>query len=395
MKEKNDYVDFSDTQIAFAHKSDRALKFAALLFRMMNRKWLVDLSSRLAIFATRWRLPLAGWLIKKSIFDQFVGGETLKESQEQINNLWKSRILTVLDYGVEGKSDEEDLDEACEHFLAAVTFAASNESVPVVSIKVSALSQNELLEAAQSSEALTEDQKERLEGVRRRVDAICQKAAQLGVKIFVDAEESWMQDTIDGLVVEMMQVYNREEVVVYQTFQMYRHDRYALLLDTYQHAQDNGYKLGAKLVRGAYMEKERERAEEMGYPSPIHATKADTDRDFNRSIQFCVDHYETIASCAATHNMESCLYQAELIGDRQLPRNHPHLNFCQLYGMSDNITFNLSANGYNVAKYVVYGSVRDIVPYLTRRASENTAVQGDFGREYRLIREEMKRRGLR
>ena len=392
--EKNHFVDFSNTETAFSLKSDKELKKAAWLFNLMNKKWLVDLVTPLAVWASRYPIPFFKLAVRKTIFDQFVGGENLQESQIAVDKLWSGRILTVLDYGAEGKSDEDDLDKAKDQFIKAVTFAASNESVPVVSIKISALSQNRLLELVQTTKELSKEDTQLFTRVQERVDTICQHAYQLGVKIFIDAEESWIQGTIDDIVDAMMLKYNVSKVVVYQTFQMYRHDRLAFLKASYSLAQKQGYKLGAKIVRGAYLEKERARAEEMGYPSPIQASKEDTDKDYDLALRFCVDRYEDMASCAATHNVQSCLLQARLIGERELPRNHPHLNFCQLYGMSDQITFNLAAKGYNVAKYVVYGEVKELVPYLSRRAAENTAVQGEFGREYKLIKEEMNRRGL-
>ena len=360
----------------------------------MNKKWLVDFVTPIANWASKYPIPFFKWAVKQTIFDQFVGGEHLQESQKAIDRLWSARILTVLDYGAEGKSEEKDLDQAQNQFIRAVTFAASNESVPVVSIKISALSQNRILEINQAVNKLSQQDQLLLKRVRERVDAICNHAHQLGVKIFIDAEESWIQDTIDDLVDTMMEKYNISRVVVYQTFQMYRHDRLAFLKKSFERAGEMGYKLGAKVVRGAYLEKERNRAIEKGYPSPIQKSKEDTDRDYNLALKFCLERYEQIASCAATHNSESCLYQARLIAENKLPRNHPHLNFCQLYGMSDNITFNLAAKGYNVAKYVVYGEVKELVPYLSRRAAENTAVQGEFGREYKLIKKEMTRRRL-
>lgn len=392
--EKNHNVDFSNTEVAFAHKSDKELRKAGWLFRMMNKKWLVDLTSSIALIAVRWRIPFSKWLIKATIFEQFVGGESLYECQDKIKKLWHNKTLTVLDYGAEGKSEEEDLDEARDQFLQAIEFAAAHESVPVVSIKVSALSKNSLLEAIQSKESLTIDEVALQTRMEKRVEDICKSGYQHRVKIFIDAEESWIQDTIDSLVEAMMEKYNQESVIVYHTFQMYRKDRLPYLKHCFELARAKGYLLGAKIVRGAYMEKERERAEEMEYESPIHETKDSTDNDFDLAMQFCLDHYEEIASCAATHNMSSCMLQAQLIGSRNLPRNHPHLNFCQLYGMSDHITFNLAHAGYNVAKYVVYGAVEEVVPYLTRRASENTAVKGEFSREYGLIRIELRRRGL-
>ena len=394
MKENNQFVDFTNTEIAFSHKNDRELKKAAWLFNLMNSAWLVKMISTLALTAVKLRIPFTKYFVKSTIFELFVGGETLQESQKKIDILWSKKTLSVLDYGAEGKTEEKDLDYARDQFLKAIVFAASNESVPLVSTKVSALAENALLEKVQLGNSLSEDEKVRYQNVRNRVEALCKKAFELGVKIFIDAEESWIQDPLDDMTNEMMSKYNKEKITVYNTFQLYRHDRYDYLVKSYQIAKAGGYILGAKLVRGAYMEKERHRAHELGYPSPIHKTKEDTDRDFNRAILFCMDHFEEIASCAATHNMQSCLYQAEIIGERNLPRNHPHLNFSQLFGMSDHVTFNLASEGFNVAKYVVYGQVDEVLPYLVRRAEENTAVSGEFSREYQYLKKEIKRRGI-
>lgn len=233
------------------------------------------------------------------------------------------------------------------------------------------------------------------QNVLKRVDTICAMAHQKKVKVFIDAEESWIQPAIDQLVDKMMERYNKTHVTVYNTFQMYRHDRLPFLMESYETAKRNGYMLGAKLVRGAYMEKERIRALQQGYPSPIHPNKAATDQAFNEGIAFVVEHYEDIASCNASHNAKSAFLQAELIAQKNIIRKHPHLNFCQLYGMSDQLTFNLAQAGYNVAKYVPYGPVKEVMPYLIRRAQENVSVTGDMSREYQSILTELKRRGVR
>ncbi len=386
------WIDFSDTETTFRNKTDRELRKAVWLFGAMRYAWLVKLVSKVGEWAVKWRLPLVRWAVKVTIFDQFVGGETLAESQSSIERLWESRILTVLDYGAEGKDREQDFDAARDQFKAAIDFAAAHHCIPVVSIKVTALAPFALLEAIQLDRTLSPDEEAAWQRAQRRTDAICDHASQQGVRIFIDAEESWIQDVIDRMAEQMMDRYNRKEVVVYHTFQLYRHGRYAYLLRCHQDAQTRSYLLGAKLVRGAYMEKERRRARQMGQPSPIQANKQAVDTDFDRAVRYCVDHYQTMAMYAATHNEESCRLLAELIADRQLQRDHPHLNFCQLYGMSDHITYNLAAHGYNVAKYVVYGQVYELVPYLSRRAAENTAAQGEFGREYKHLITEYQRR---
>lgn len=394
MNKKNPKVDFANTEIAFSTKSDAELKKAAFLFRMMNQKWLVDFGSKLGMQAVKWRLPFAAAVVKKTIFSQFVGGTTLLKCQDTINKLYSFNTQTILDYGAEAKNDEKDFNYTMNETIRAIEFGATNESVPVVSCKITGLARFGLLESIQGKEELLKEEKVEYHNVLKRLEAICYSASEKGVGVFFDAEESWIQDAIDQLVDEMMKRYNKNKVSVYNTFQLYRHDRLQFLKDSFAKAEREGYLLGAKLVRGAYMEKERVRAEEKGYPSPIQPDKAATDKDYNAAVEFCVKNYEKIASANATHNMDSCMLQAQLINDLGIPKDHPHLNFCQLYGMSDQITFNLANAGYNVAKYVPYGAVRDVVPYLVRRAQENTSVTGDMGRELAMVMTEMKRRGL-
>jgi len=387
-------VDFSDTKIAFSNKSDKELKKTARLFKLMSNPTLVGIGSTLSLWANRIRLPFMDSIVESTVFFQFCGGKTLKESEPAIDKLDKYRVLSVLDYGAEGKSTENDLDRTLEQLLEGVRFASTNRGVPVVSTKLTSLAANDVLTNWQTTEGLNADEKVLFENVVERVDRLCSEAYNLDVAVFVDAEETWMQDTIDHLVDIMMAKYNKEKVIVYNTYQLYRIDSLGNLKEAYRKAQSQGYILGAKLVRGAYLEKERERAQKMGYPSPIQPDKEASDRDYNEAVKFCVENYETLASCNASHNLESNLLQANLIAERNLPKNHRHLNFCQLLGMSDHITFNLAAAGYNVGKYVVYGPVKEVLPYLVRRAQENTSVTGDMSRELSLIMEEVQRRGM-
>lgn len=387
-------LDLFNTEIAFSIKSNRELKKMRLLFMLMSNPKLVDFTSKLALFAVKYSLPFARLMTKKTIFEQFCGGETLMKSQGNINKLQKSNVLTILDFGAEGKSGEELLSKVAEEFIKGVEFAASNESVPVVVVKLTAIGENAILIKKQSGKAFSESEQRFYDQMVERLDKICRKAQDFGVSIFIDAEESWMQETIDFLADKMMAKYNKERVVVFNTFQLYRHDKLEFLKESHQKALNEGYLLGAKLVRGAYMDKERKRALEMNYPSPIQPSKEATDRDYNLALKYCLDNYETISSYAATHNALSCLLQAEHIEEKKMPNNHPHLNFCQLLGMSDNITYNLAANGYNASKYFVYGPVKEVLPYLVRRAQENSSVTGDIGRELNLIEQEVKRRGL-
>ena len=387
-------LDFSNTEIAFTHKSSADLKETYRMFQLMNNPRLVSLMSSLGLMAVKMRLPFHESMIKRTMFKIFCGGTSLLDSQKAIDLLGNNGVLTVLDYGAEGKSEDEDLDLVMEEVLKGIRFAASNNTVPVVSTKMTALSANELLEKLQKGETLLPAEENSKAKLLSRLQKIGELAEELQVKVFMDAEETWMQDAIDDLVRDMMQEYNKKVVTIYGTFQMYRKDSFTRLQQEFELAEEHGYLLGAKNVRGAYMEKERDRAMEEGRDSPIHDSKQNCDTDFDAGVRFCVDHYERLASCTATHNLDSNLLQAKLIDEKGIVKNHPHLNFCQLLGMSDYITYNLAAAGYNVAKYLVYGPVRDVVPYLIRRAQENTSITGEMSRELGLIKKEMKRRAL-
>lgn len=387
-------IDLSNTEIAFSSKSDKELKKAAWLFKMMNQQWLVNNGSNLGLLALKLRIPFTEAIIKNTIFEQFCGGRTLLECQPTIDLLYNNQALSILDYGAEAKETEEELNKTMNEKIRAVEFAVQNPSVPAVVVKITGLVRFGLLEAIQNSASLSAPEKSEYRNALKRLDAVCHFAWSRNVKLFIDAEESWIQDSIDHLANLMMKRYNKEQVIVYNTFQLYRHDRLQFLMDSFEKANQEGYMLGAKIVRGAYMDKERERAKEMGYPSPIQPNKAATDDAFNTAVRFCVDHYETVASCLASHNAESVLLQAKLIDERGIQKDHPNLNFCQLLGMSDHLTFNLAESGYNVAKYLVYGAVKEVFAFLVRRAEENTSVTGDVGRELELIEQEIKRRGL-
>lgn len=391
-KKNHHTVDFENTEVAFAYKSDSELRKAMWLLGLMNHSWLVNLGTKLSIPAVKLGLPFAEKAIRETIFTQFVGGRTLLECQKTIDKLAAFNVKTILDYGAEGKESEEDFNHTMNETIRAIDFASRNESVPYVSSKISGLARFELLQHLQEGKPLDPNLQKEYDNVLKRIDAICGVADQKEVGVYFDAEESWIQNTIDNLVNQMMGRYNRDRVVVANTFQLYRTDRLQYLKDSYVEARESGYLLGAKLVRGAYMNKERERAQRKGYPSPIQPSLEATNDAFNQAVRFCVEHYEYIASVNASHNVNSNRLQAELVAKKNIPNDHPHLCFSQLYGMSDNLTFNLAKGGYNVAKYVPYGAVREVIPYLARRAQENTAVTGDMSREYQLVLQEWKRR---
>jgi len=392
---KPSVVDFNNTEIAFAHKSNTELNRTGWLFRMMNKQWLVNVGGTAGLWLNSTGIGLFNPFIRATIFKQFCGGTSLDNSVEAIDHLKQRNTYTVLDYGAEAKTKEVDFDLTLQENLRAIQFASNHKAVTVISSKVTALASFDLLEKFQRKEAFLSEEQKAFDRIVGRLDTLCSSAQANGVAIFFDAEETWIQDTIDHLVKLMMEKYNRERVVAYQTYQLYRKDKLQNLKSDYEEAKSKGYILGAKTVRGAYMEKERKRATTLGYPSPIQDNKEATDRDYDAAISFLVDHYQDIASCNASHNARSNQLQAELMEERGIPHDHPHLTFCQLLGMSDIITFNLAQAGFNVAKYVVYGPVKEVVPYLIRRARENSSVTGEMSRELGLIMTEIKRRGLK
>ncbi len=390
----NTLPDFSNTELAFQNKSDRELKETYYLFKLMNKPWLVSAGSCVGKYAVKFRLPFSQAIMKRTIFKQFCGGTSLEKSTAAIAHLYENNSLSILDYGAEAKTTEKAFEEAMVQLIKSIDFAATNTSVPVVSCKLTALVANDLLIKKQNGEQLTEREAIAFASFIDRIETVCERAVEHNIGVFIDAEESWMQIAMDDIVRDLMLKYNRHGVIVYNTYQLYRHDKLAQIKSDHEHAQNHGYILGAKLVRGAYMDKERDRAKAQGYRSPIHIDKPSVDRDYDAALIYCLDHYEEIAFCCASHNLESNMLLATEIVKRNLPKDHKHLNFCQLLGMSDYITFNLASSGYNTAKYMVYGPVADVVDYLIRRAEENTSVTGEMSRELSLVSQEMKRRGI-
>ena len=385
-------LDFDNTEIAFSYKSEKELKRTRQLFSIMNKGWLVDIGSLLTPLALKLKIPFVRSLVKATIFKQFVGGESLLDTQEIISLLKEYNALTILDYGVEAKSGEEELDAVVLEFINAIEMAASNVSVPIISTKITGLANNELLIKMQSDSRLSSKEEKEKEKLINRLDIICRRAYELGVGVMIDAEESWMQVTIDTLVDMMMEKYNKEKVIVFNTFQLYRKDKFDFLVASHKKAVARNYLLGAKLVRGAYMDKERAEAAHYGLPGLINETKELTDQEYNKGLKYCIENYKEISVVCASHNAKSSLLFAEMIVNKGIPKNHPHLNFSQLLGMSDNLTFNLAKAGYNVAKYVPYGPLAEVVPYLIRRAKENKAVSSDMSRELSYITQEIRRR---
>jgi proline dehydrogenase len=401
-------VSFDNTQIAFAYKSDRELKKARFLFRSIGNAFLVKWGIRLTPWAIRAKLPIKGF-IRNTIFSQFVGGETLEQTAAVARKLGAYQVQAILDYGVEaGEDGETGFDRACAEFIRVINYASSQPNIPFISIKVTGFARFELLEKLDSSQesasgslmkrhasalaSLTEVESEEWKRVQSRMQQICEAAAAREVGILVDAEETWIQDPVDVLSIQMMEQFNKQKVIVYNTIQLYRHDRLSFLKDMLEAALLRHFVLGVKLVRGAYMEKERARAESDHYPSPIQENKESTDRDYNAAIAFCMDHIEQTSAIIATHNEFSNGYATQLLLERGLPLNHPHVHFSQLFGMSDNITFNLAKAECSVSKYLPFGPIEEVIPYLMRRAEENSSLSGQTGRELALIQKELQRR---
>lgn len=402
-------ISFDNTEYAFAYKTTKELKRANFLFSSMGNPLLLNTGLKLMPMAMKLHFPFTKSIIRQTIFKQFVGGETLEQTAVVADKLGKYNVQVILDYGVEGGDDgEAGYDHATEEFIKVINYAATQTNIPLMSIKVTGIVRFGLLEKIDSGMNSNEgtlmkryykvvgllgnDEKAEWERAVARLVKICETANRKKIGVLVDAEETWIQDPVDALTILMMDNYNKEKVVVYNTIQLYRHDRLAFLKASHEAATERGFVLGAKLVRGAYMEKERKRAAEMGYPSPIQPSKEACDKDYNEAVAFSIEHLENIAVIVASHNEYSNLYATQLLDKKGLPHNHPHVHFSQLYGMSDNITFNLAKSGCSVSKYLPFGPIKDVVPYLMRRAQENSSVAGQTGRELGLIKKELERR---
>ncbi len=384
-------VSFENTQIAFSYKSIGELKKAAWLFSLINQNWLVKIGTKLTPLAFRLRLPIKP-LVRATIYNQFCGGESLEACAPATQRLAAHNVETILDYGVEAKESDDEFDKTTAEIIKAITFAKANQHIPFVSVKITGIAAFGLLEKLHAKEKLSDGDLLAFNLVKGRMHRLCNTALEAGIGVMIDAEETWIQGPIDELAMEMMRLYNKESAIVYNTVQLYRINRLDYLKSSFTEATDKDFILGVKLVRGAYMEKERRRAIDKNHLSPIQPDKESTDRDYNDAVRFCIDHIEKISCCVASHNEKSSMLAVELADEKSLPA-HPHLHFSQLYGMSDNITFNLAHAGYNVSKYLPYGPVKDVVPYLMRRAQENTSVAGQSSRELLLLKKELKRRG--
>jgi proline dehydrogenase len=387
-------LSFNNTETAFRSKSDADLRRSYMLFKAIGYNWLVNAGPVLVKTSFRLRLPIKG-LVRATVFKQFCGGESMNDCDATMRHLYSYGIGSILDYSVEGKEAEQEFDHTMEETIATVLKAKGNRQIPFCVFKVTGLARFDLLAKVNAGQSLSEDERTEFLKVEQRIERICKTAYENNVRIFIDAEESWIQDAIDALAVKMMAKFNTSRAIVFNTIQLYRHDRLAYLKNSFDEARRVGYFYGVKLVRGAYMEKERERAAKMGYQSPIQPDKQASDRDYDQALRFCLDHIDFISLCAGSHNENSSMLLTSIMAQKGLANNDERIYFSQLFGMSDHISYNLSAAGYNVAKYLPYGPVEAVLPYLIRRAQENTSAKGQAGRELTLITNELKRRRLK
>ncbi len=382
---------FDNTQIAFSLKSDTELERAYFLFKMIANEPLVRIGTAVTNFALKASLPVEG-LIRATVFDHFCGGVNEDDSLKVVDKLFTKGVSSVLDYSVEGKEEEEQFDAVLEKTLKLIDFAKEKKSIPFAVFKPSGFGRIDLYEEVSLGKKLTPAESDEWNRVVARFEKVCKASYDSDVALLIDAEESWMQDSVDNLVEEMMQKYNKEKPIVFNTLQMYRWDRLDYLKEVHEKAKQEGFFIGMKLVRGAYMEKENERAIEKNYPSPICTSKEATDENYNASVKYMLDHIDTMSIFEGTHNEESTYYLMDLMETKGIQSTDNRIWFGQLYGMSDNISYNLADSGYNVAKYLPFGPVKDVMPYLIRRAEENTSVAGQTSRELSMIKAERNRR---
>lgn len=384
-------VCFEDTSVAFQHKSNRELLLSYLIFGLTQSPFLVKFLSQLAKWTLSLGLPVKPF-IKATVFKQFCGGEKKNEYSKVIATLSRAGIGTILDYSVEGSEDGTGFEGTKKELLNIIEESKSNPDVPCTCMKMTAIGPFDLFEKVTAAAVLSTDEQRQWQQVKTRLEEICSASFQADKPIYIDAEESWIQGAIDQLAEEMMSKYNRHKAIIFTTLQLYRWDRIDYLLRLIAQARSNGYRLGIKIVRGAYLEKERERARLLGYKSPVNSSKSETDDEYNEAIKLLIDNLDVVEICVGTHNEYSCKLLAHYMAEKKIASNHPHIYFSQLYGMSDNISFNLAKAGYNVSKYLPFGPVESTLPYLARRAEENTAIAGQMSKELEIIVKERKRR---
>lgn len=386
-------ISFDNTEIAFRSLSNFELKKALFLFNVFQNDFLVKWGSNFTELALDWHLPISPFL-KPTIFKHFCSGENLEESKELFRELAKKNIGVLLNFGVEAKETDEEYEKSIQQNLAAIRLAGTERNIKAVCIKLTGFGRIDLFEKLQNKESLSAAEQIELDRINARFDLLCEEALKSKVAIYVDAEESWIQNPIDEMTYLRMKKFNTQSAIVFNTYQLYRSDKYADLVVDINKAKEEGFILGAKIVRGAYVEKEASYAEVQKKVSPIHKNKEGSDADFNKAMNLCIENIDRVSLCVASHNEYSCMHLTELLQAKNIPYDHPHICVSQLYGMGDHITYNLSSLGINCTKYVPYGPIKEVIPYLIRRAQENGSVNGQMGRELKLLRTEIARRKI-
>ena len=384
-------LSFANSELAFKHKSNLDLKKSYLLFKALEFPIIVNYAPKLVNFLINMKLPIKG-LIKKTVFQQFCGGETIEESNYFAKKLHRNNIGSILDYSVEGEGVLDDFIKTFEELKLVINEAASKPEYPFAVFKSSGIGLFSVLASKSANKKLPPEEQKQYDEIVERINFLCKLAYQNKVKLLIDAEETWIQDAVDEIVYKNAEEFNSDDIIIYNTIQLYRKGRIKEIIKQIDLARKFGYKIGFKLVRGAYMEKEAKRAHQMSYPNPIQDTKKDSDNDYNQALKICFENRDIVAVMAGTHNEESSLLLAELIENNNISKSDDRFWFAQLYGMSDHISYNLAHKGFNVAKYLPYGPVKEVLPYLSRRAQENSSVKGQSSRELTLIRQELKRR---
>ncbi|NUM31638.1 MAG: proline dehydrogenase family protein [Bacteroidetes bacterium] len=386
-------INLSDTQTAFQYKTDSNLKISKFVFSLFKYDFLVKYGPAITSFCLKIGLPIKG-LIKKTVFSQFCGGENIDECNATVDNIWKYNVGAILDYSVEGEGSEQSFEANADEIKNIISKTKGKQQYPFCVFKPSGIASISLLEKVDSGQKLEQNELDNYYKTRKRFETLCETAANNNVKLFIDAEESWIQNSVDNFANEMMRKFNTNEAVIFNTVQLYRKGRVEFITECIEDARKNKYYLGFKLVRGAYIEKEWNRAALKGYENPIHNNKFNCDTDFNNALKICFENRDIVSICAGTHNENSSLMLCNMMNEAGIDNNDKRFWFAQLYGMSDTISFNLASHGYNVAKYLPYGPIQAVMPYLGRRARENSSMAGQMGRELNAITAELKRRNL-
>ena len=380
-----------NTKNGFILKSNFELKKAYILFKVISSRTLTNLGKNLLELSLKLKLPVL-FIVRATVFRQFCSGENLQESYETVKKLNKKNVKSYLHYSVEGLENEKTYDNSLNEVVKSIEFAASKDILDYTVFKPTAVASSVILNKVSEEKELSSFEKGLYIRIVDRFDIICKTAFENQIKILVDAEESWLQDAIDDIVLMMMIKYNTDNTIVYNTSQMYRHDRLKYLKELKKKSIENNFQIGIKLVRGAYIEKENRRAKKYSYKSPICESKHATDTNFNEGANFILSNLDNFSLFCGSHNEKSIYNILDIMRESKMQNNNPKIWFGQLYGMSDNISFNLAEEGYNVIKYLPFGPIKEVIPYLIRRAEENTSVKGQTSRELELIKKELKRR---